>query len=110
MGESQEQLQCAIVYPRAGKADRLKEIMNGIIASMQENEPNALQYQVFFGSRPGGEPIMIVLEKYKNQEALHQHRQNPKLAELRRVATEESLFAHPPEIIPLSMLGQVQRP
>lgn len=107
MTGSQEQLQCALVYPQAGKMDRLKEIMNQVIASVQEDEPNALRYQVFLGSRPGGEPIMILIEKYKDQTALDQHRQGPQLVELRRVAAEESLFARPPEIIPLSMLGQV---
>ncbi|OGM40671.1 cyclase [Aspergillus bombycis] len=43
MTKSQEQLQCAVVYPRPGKADQLTEIMDGIIASsMQEDEPNVL--------------------------------------------------------------------
>lgn len=48
--------------------------------------------------------------RYKDQENLDQHRQNLELAELRRFDTEESLLDHPPETIPLSMLGQVHGP
>lgn len=37
--------------------------MGDIVASVQEKEPGTLKYEVYFGSRPGGESIMIVMEK-----------------------------------------------
>lgn len=42
---------------------QLKKIMGDIVASVQEQEPCTLKYEVYFGSRPGSESIMIVMEK-----------------------------------------------
>ncbi|KAI3332132.1 hypothetical protein HD806DRAFT_529896 [Xylariaceae sp. AK1471] len=105
MSGSEAIYQCVHIYPLPEKWERVKALMNDIAMSVRDSEPGTLVYAVHEYHKESEPPVLIVWEKYENKEAQAIHRQNPKLAELVRQNSVETLIARPFEIMALTPMA-----
>ncbi|KAI9369827.1 hypothetical protein BJX61DRAFT_545213 [Aspergillus egyptiacus] len=85
----------AILTPAPGKKDRLQEVLVELIAQVEANEPETLQYQMFWSE---GSQEFVFIEKYKNQEVLQAHAQTDYFKKVMEVGASEQLLAKPLEV------------
>ncbi|PSN59499.1 antibiotic biosynthesis monooxygenase-like protein [Corynespora cassiicola Philippines] len=84
----------AIITPKPGKADRVQELLTAAAASVKANEPGTLRYHLHRESK-GDKPIFIMLETYKDQQALGAHAASSSFKEMGRTFKKEDLLAEP---------------
>ncbi|KAM3080911.1 hypothetical protein ACMFMG_004871 [Clarireedia jacksonii] len=86
----------AIVYPRVGKTDRLVELLNGVSQHVKDNEPGTLRYEVNreVNKKDGVEQV-IMLETYKDNEAVKAHVGSEKFKEFQKTLKDEDLLSEP---------------
>ncbi|EAU30931.1 predicted protein [Aspergillus terreus NIH2624] len=75
----------AIMYPKPGKHDELSSHLSELTRQVQAHEPDTLIYYAF--SIKDGNEIMVV-ERYRNQEALQIHLLNPYFQDFGKKAKE----------------------
>ncbi|KAL2826405.1 hypothetical protein BDW59DRAFT_160929 [Aspergillus cavernicola] len=85
----------AIITPAPGKKDRIQEVLLGVISQVEQNEPDTLQYQLFWVEESAE---FVFLESYKDDGAVRDHQATPYLQELREISAEEALLAKPLEM------------
>ncbi|KAK3502061.1 hypothetical protein B0T13DRAFT_447116 [Neurospora crassa] len=88
----------AVVYPKEGKLERVKELGKEISAWVEANEPNTLQYH-WSTSKEDDKPVIVIQEIYADEAAFHAHKESPKFGWLIETATKEDLFAAPIKIL-----------
>ncbi|KAK3498787.1 uncharacterized protein B0T23DRAFT_400525 [Neurospora hispaniola] len=88
----------AVVYPKEGKLERVKELGKEISAWVEANEPNTLQYH-WSTSKEDDKPIIVLQEIYADEAAFNAHKESPKFGWLIETATKEDLFAAPIKIL-----------
>ncbi|KAF2799865.1 antibiotic biosynthesis monooxygenase-like protein [Melanomma pulvis-pyrius CBS 109.77] len=84
----------AVITPKPGKADRVQELLETAAAAVKANEPGVLRYHVQRETK-GDAPVFIMLETYKNKEALGVHGASPDFKALGRALKKEDLLAAP---------------
>ncbi|KAF4968270.1 hypothetical protein FSARC_4361 [Fusarium sarcochroum] len=69
----------AVVTPKPGKTQRFLDLFSACVEYVQANEPQVYRYEMHEGipELNGGKRQFIVLEGYKNQEALDAHMKAP---------------------------------
>ncbi|RDW70167.1 hypothetical protein BP5796_08564 [Coleophoma crateriformis] len=89
----------AIITPKAGKTDRVEELLTEVSEYVRSNEPDVLRYQVNreVNKKTGTEEI-IMLETYKNKQALGAHGQSKVFKAFSKKLAEEDLVAGPPQL------------
>ncbi|EGZ74297.1 hypothetical protein NEUTE2DRAFT_155063 [Neurospora tetrasperma FGSC 2509] len=88
----------AVVYPKEGKLERVKELGKEISAWVEANEPNTLQYH-WSTSKEDDKPVIVIQEIYADEAAFNAHKESPKFGWLIETATKEDLFAAPIKIL-----------
>ncbi|KAI7259291.1 hypothetical protein KC345_g10351 [Hortaea werneckii] len=91
----------AILHPKKGKTDILKEVAEYV----QKNEPGVLSYSINRSSRPSkdGEEEIIMLERYKDQAALKEHGSSQTFTAFNKKLAEQDLMRAP---MVLKMVGE----
>ncbi|KAF2703550.1 antibiotic biosynthesis monooxygenase-like protein [Pleomassaria siparia CBS 279.74] len=84
----------AIISPKPGKADRVQELLEKAAAAVQTNEPGVLRYSVQREVK-GDAPVFIMLETYKDKDALGFHGASAHFKDLGRELKKEDLLAGP---------------
>ncbi|EAA29158.3 hypothetical protein NCU07808 [Neurospora crassa OR74A] len=88
----------AVVYPKEGKLERVKELGKEISAWVEANEPNTLQYH-WSTSKEDDKPVIVIQEIYADEAAFNAHKESPKFGWMIETATKEDLFAAPIKIL-----------
>lgn len=91
----------AVLYPKAGKADRVVELMAGVAKVVENTEPDTLKYQLLKTIR-GDPPKVIVSETYKDEEAFKKHGKFPEFKEVNKALVKEQLLDGKTQIFVLS--------
>ncbi|KAF1359522.1 ABM-domain-containing protein [Lizonia empirigonia] len=87
----------AIISPKAGKADRVEELLLQAAKSVKANEPGTLKYHLQRETK-GDAPVFVMLETYKDQAALGAHAKSDAFKALGRTMKED-LLAEPMKVI-----------
>ncbi len=90
----------------AGKEGEAAELIQKLVAAVEEKEPDVL---VYIAHRPEGKPNEVLFfEVYRNAAAVENHGKQPHLGEL-RAAFGAGVFAPPVEIVKLERIAGVVR-
>lgn len=77
----------------------MEELLTNITKYVHENEPDTLKYELHKQINPDGEPLYVVLEAYKNEQAVATHRASEAYKNLFATAEKEGLVGAAPTII-----------
>lgn len=89
-----------------GKESEAVELLETLIAAVEEKEPGVLAYMVY---REDEDPAALTFfEVYENEAALANHGEQPHLAVL-RTAFQSGVFAPPVKIVKLNSVAGVHR-
>ncbi|EUC31236.1 hypothetical protein COCVIDRAFT_39367 [Bipolaris victoriae FI3] len=94
----------AFVQPKAGKADRVQEILTEAAQIVKETEPGILRYHLHREIK-GDKPRFVMLEKYENQAALDFHVKSDIGVRVGKAFKEEDLVESPMKIIFVKSVG-----
>ena len=89
-----------------GKESEAVELIEGLVAAVEEKEPGVLAYMVYREDEDPG--ALTFFEVYENAAAVANHGQQPHLAEL-RTAFQSGVFAPPVKIVKLNAVAGVHR-
>ncbi|KAL1795213.1 hypothetical protein ACET3X_007029 [Alternaria dauci] len=88
----------AVVTPKAGKADRVEELLKISAQAVKANEPGTLRYHLH-RQVEGDAPILVMLETYANKAALETHAKSEDFKKLSKALKTEDLLAEPIKIL-----------
>ncbi|OSS49925.1 hypothetical protein B5807_06049 [Epicoccum nigrum] len=88
----------AIITPKAGKADRVEELLKQAAQSVKANEPGTLRYHLQRETK-GDAPVFVMLETYKDQASIAAHAKSPDFKKMGKTLKEEDLLAAPMKVI-----------
>jgi len=81
-----------------GKADRVVELLKEMAEYVKANEPDVLRYHINVETRKNGEQDVIMLETYKNKEALGSHGSSKEFKAFQKKLAAEGLVAGPMQL------------
>ncbi|KAF3046394.1 hypothetical protein E8E12_007374 [Didymella heteroderae] len=88
----------AIISPKAGKADRVEELLLTAAKAVKANEPGTLRYHLQREIK-GDAPVFVMLETYKDQASIAAHAKSPDFKALGKTLKSEDLLAEPMRVI-----------
>ncbi|KAF9699910.1 hypothetical protein EKO04_002544 [Ascochyta lentis] len=88
----------ALISPKAGKADRVEELLLQAAKEVKANEPGTLKYHLQRETK-GDAPVFIMLETYKDQASIAAHAKTDYFKTLGRTMKKEDLLAEPMKVI-----------
>ncbi|KAF8866038.1 hypothetical protein BDZ45DRAFT_668420 [Acephala macrosclerotiorum] len=100
----------AILYPKEGKADRVVELLQQVAGYVKDNEPGTLKYQIVrqVNKKSGAEEI-IMLESYKDKEALNTHGSSAAFKKFNKTLKDEGVIAAPMQLKFVKPVGGFSR-
>ncbi|KAF1932148.1 ABM-domain-containing protein [Didymella exigua CBS 183.55] len=94
----------AIITPKAGKADRVEELLVAAAKAVKANEPGTLRYHLQRETK-GDTPVFVMLETYKDQASIGAHAKSPDFKAMGKTMMSEDLLAEPMRIIVTKEVG-----
>ncbi|KAF2111353.1 antibiotic biosynthesis monooxygenase-like protein [Lophiotrema nucula] len=88
----------AIISPKAGKADRVQELLETAAAAVKANEPGTLRYHLQRETK-GEAPVFVMLETYKDQDSLKQHAGSKDFKAMGNAFKDEGLLKEPMKVL-----------
>ncbi|EAT77365.1 hypothetical protein HBH56_214300 [Parastagonospora nodorum] len=88
----------AILKPKAGKADRVEELLLKAAESVKANEPGTLKYHLQREIQ-GDAPTFVMLETYTDNEAIKIHGQSDYFKAMGKAFKTEDLLAEPMKVM-----------
>ncbi|PQE16765.1 antibiotic biosynthesis monooxygenase protein [Rutstroemia sp. NJR-2017a BBW] len=86
----------AIISPKAGKVDRLLELVSQVCQYVKDNEPGTLRYEATCEvNKQSGVEQIIMFETYKDKEALKAHGSSEKFKGFQKMVQDEDLLSEP---------------
>ncbi|KAE8451813.1 hypothetical protein EG329_002653 [Mollisiaceae sp. DMI_Dod_QoI] len=100
----------AILSPKAGKVDRVIELLQQVAIYVEDHEPQTLRYEIVrqINQKSGGEEV-ILLESYKDKAALKAHGGSDTFRRFNGVLVEEDLMAKPMQLMFVKPAGGFSR-
>ncbi|KAF1347917.1 hypothetical protein BDV97DRAFT_400113 [Delphinella strobiligena] len=95
----------ATITPAEGKVDRVQELLTEMTQTVHAKEPNVLRYQLHRQTDAEGTPVFIMLETYKDSEALNGHLGSEAFQNLGQTFQKEGLVAKGLEIVKCEPVG-----
>ncbi|KAK5939977.1 hypothetical protein PMZ80_007395 [Knufia obscura] len=86
----------AMFKPKAGKVQRLRELINNQAKDVHEKEDYCNRFVVT--EQLDSTPTFIIFETYKDLESVHQHAKEPHFQALMKALDEEDLLMEKPFI------------
>ncbi|KAH9204664.1 hypothetical protein DL95DRAFT_398300 [Leptodontidium sp. 2 PMI_412] len=87
------------IYPAPGKTDRLIQLLAEFSGYVKANEPGTLRYHVHQETdRKVGTEEVILIETYKDKEAIAIHGQSKEFKAFAQTVAAEGLDERPPQI------------
>ena len=94
----------ALLTPKAGKADRVEQLLADAAAAVKEHEPGTLKYHVQRETK-GDARAFVVLESYKDAAAIAAHGKTEHFKTLGRTMKKEELLAEPMKVLITKEVG-----
>ncbi|KAE9374715.1 hypothetical protein N431DRAFT_556955 [Stipitochalara longipes BDJ] len=89
----------AIISPKAGKVDRVIELLNGVSQYIQKNEPGTTRYQINVEvNKKSGVEQVILLESYKDKAAIGIHGSSDTFKAFQKTLKDEDLVGAPMQL------------
>ncbi|KAF2105033.1 hypothetical protein NA57DRAFT_71229 [Rhizodiscina lignyota] len=87
----------AIITPKPGNFDKVWALLDDLIAGVKDLEPNCTLFQAHREVEPSapGEEEIFMIERFKDNDAVVFHRENPALLNITRIVTEHNLLTKP---------------
>ncbi|KAH8767947.1 hypothetical protein BGZ57DRAFT_748746 [Hyaloscypha finlandica] len=89
----------AIISPKAGKVDRVVELLNGVSQYVHKNEPGTTRYQINVEvNKKSGVEEIIMFESYKDKAALGTHGSSDAFKNFQKILKDEALVGAPMQL------------
>ncbi|KAH8598106.1 hypothetical protein B0O99DRAFT_507121 [Bisporella sp. PMI_857] len=95
----------AVITPKPGKEDRVVELLKEMAVFVKENEPDVLRYHINVETKKSGEQEVIMLETYKNKEAMRAHGTSKEFKAFQKKIAAEDLVGRPMQLKVVKPVG-----